>query len=237
MENEIQHADDLKRRCGSMAPVLKQLFIARIITIAAPIISIILAYASFSNGPVRFVIIAMIIVLAANVFYIIVLFRLGKYHDDFKFAAIISILSPVLSSISKSLPNEPGLVAFLSILGAGLSLLLLWKFSNAMISTFERVDLALTSSWESYRTWMIGLSCGSIACFLLAFVPGINILAAIGAIVCGIGILALIIWEVVLINNSYQSMEAYSKKPDQVSPTAIDEANPLAPEIPDLTEE
>ena len=53
-----------------MAPVLKQLFIARIITIAAPIISIIFALASFSNSPASTMFIAMIIVLAANVFYI-----------------------------------------------------------------------------------------------------------------------------------------------------------------------
>ena len=222
MENEIQHTDDLKRRCGSMAPVLKQLFIARIITIAAPIISIIFALASFSNGPASTMFIAMIIVLAANVFYIIVLFRLGKYHDDFKFAAIISILSPVFSTISRTLSNEPGLVVFISLLSAGLSLLLLWKFSNAMISSFERVDLALTSSWESYRTWTIGFSCASMACFLLAFVPGINILAAIGGLVCAIGLLVLMIWEIVLIYNSYQSMEAYSKQPDQVPPTATE---------------
>ena len=216
MENELINTEDKKQfeskaKYADMAKKFMLMFVIQIFLVCSAVISVILIFAARSET----VLIAFgCISFAVNIIYAIILFLLSKYDSEFGIAGLFYILETSFSIIKLFLPDN-STALLMSLLNAVFSFLYLLKFTNAMSSRFLPVDASLSDSWDTYRKVNIYIIATSIGCAALAFIPGINILAGLVAILCALAAIGLLVWGLVLQYKSSEAMKAFANKPDE----------------------
>ncbi|MBO7638641.1 MAG: hypothetical protein J6S91_06655 [Treponema sp.] len=202
--------DDLRARCADMAVKFKFLFIisiiALVIHIAFFIFSLILLftsnYATISTASIPLSIVYMM----ADVLFSIVLISLSRHHSSFKFAGILNLLASFFSNFTNFIRfftiSHPigssslnSIVLLFPILSDIFWLIYMLEMTNAMISVFEPVSLAVKVSWRDFRQWNIYVFVAEVICSILAFIPGIYLISMLAGVFVTLANMIVFIWK------------------------------------------
>lgn len=207
-ERERQQQTALRERCAVLGKKYQTLFWVSIISVIISVVMLVMAYATRSAGAVL-VLAASAIVL--GIIYAVTLFTLGQYNENYTLAGVAYILLQVTDFIKQMAGGEIGMLFSLASLGLGIGYVL--KYTLAMEECFTLVDGYISDSWASYRKAYIGVTIGSIACVVLAFVPFLAFLAVVGSVILAIVAIGLSIWQLVILNRSANRMIEFSNTP------------------------
>ena len=97
------------------------------------------------------------------------------------------------------------------LIGAILGLIYITNFTSAMSDSLWHINNALADNWMTFKKVFFGLLIASLACVVLAFIPIINILAAIALVIIAIGLIGVGIWQLVLLFMSAGAVRNYLK--------------------------
>lgn len=203
---------ELKAKCADMSVKFNYMFIIKIAILIITALTMAASIAvAFLHVPALGVVITVFpfIKLLADIFYVVLLLFLGKHLNDYKIAGILFIVNSLLELL-KNLFSQSELNVAISILSAIFGLLFVLTFSNAMISAFERVDLNMTSSWESFRKANIIIFSGILICAVGVFIPILNYIVVFAVFIFAIAAIIVGIWELILLKNSSKIMKSFA---------------------------
>ena len=151
-----------------------------------------------------------LIVVNALIFGInIILMR--DVDDRFQTAGIFYIIYYILSNAMDLIFDQNIVGSTFNIIGAILGLIYITNFTSAMSDSLWHINNALADNWMTFKKVFFGLLIASLACVVLAFIPIINILAAIALVIIAIGLIGVGIWQLVLLFMSAGAVRNYLK--------------------------
>ncbi len=204
---------DAEKRCKIMAPKLTALCVCTIVGFVLTILSFFVGIIcgilrTDTTGPV--IVMVALIVVNALVFGInIILMR--DADDRFQTAGIFYIIYYILSNAMDLIFDQNIVGSTFNIIGAILGLIYITNFTSAMSDSLWHINNALADNWMTFKKVFFGLLIATLACVVLAFIPIINILAAIALVIIAIGLIGVGIWQLVLLFMSAGAVRNYLK--------------------------
>ena len=222
-QDEVQEttvSEETISRCRFLGSNLDKLFKIQLAS-AVVTVALLIVYMFFSRVGLRmsvgftYFIFALVAILALGALGIsiaitVILFRMGKYNDGFKYAAIFIIISFIISLFS-FLVNS----MVVSLLSSVFSFLYIFKFINTMAQVLTPVNKNIATGWENLKKLYIYTLIGVGASIILVLIPLIRALSAFGIFVCIIAVLVAKIWEINLIYDSANAMNSYPNTSEQ----------------------
>ena len=224
---EIVMADKIER-CRFLGKNLDILFKLKIASIAVAISLVILALftrsivggiGSTTSIGFMYLILAVLVILALgalgiSIAMIVIMFRMGKYDDDFKYAGIFVLVSSLIQAGGNIAGSD-----VVKIIASVFSVLYIFKFTKAMTAALNSVNDDIAKGWGNLKNLYVYALIGMGACFILIFIPLIGSLASFVLFLCAIAFLVAGIWEISLI---YESAKALNSYPDTGTQTVAE---------------
>jgi len=151
-------------------------------------------------------ILSVVVSLGLGIGYSIVVINLGQYYEEFKTAGICYLVQAILSA----LVSISGF-RILQIPAAVLSLVYIFNFAEAMKQSLYLIDTKTADGWDSLILGYKIIFGTLIGCVLFAFIPIINIFALVIMLLCCVGVLAIAVYELILLKTSANSMIRFTK--------------------------
>ena len=205
-ERERQYQIALRENAAVLGKRFMVMFIISVVSVGLSVITILNAYV-FSNPQIVFSFGA--IDLALSIAYVVMLFLIGKYNENFTHAGVAYILAQIASVVKSLILTQVG--TLFSLMASALSIAYIVKLCTGMEDCFNQVDAYLAETWVSFKKAFLIITIASIACVLLVFVPILSFLAVIGALFCSIAAIVISVWQFVLLYRSSKTMTDFSK--------------------------
>lgn len=208
-EYEQNKRNYLKGVCSAMAPKLNILCISTIIGIVIAVINVILAFAYGLGLKIAFFgLLAFLFLAFVNcMVYGIVLCTMKGQDNGFMTAGITYIVYQILYSAGNGIFSYFWFGKLAQIVSFIFGLIFILSFVGAMNEILLGVDNYLAESWMIFKKYFSIALIATIVCVILAYVPIIKILAAIGLIISMIALLVLFIWQIILLFKTKNAMQ------------------------------
>lgn len=212
MEAQLEH-DERISRSGVLAKKYMQMFLILMADVALNIASLSLAsigsrFPDFRTGAAAIIIIIAVASVAISILYGVMLIGLGRYFQEFKTAGIYFMISGACGAVEGATGGI--LSSLFSLVGAVFAVLYVLKFAVAMSNSFDNVASYMAISWENFKKAYIYVYGGIVICTVATIVPVLNILALIALLVLSLAVVALSIWQIILVLRSSNVMKQYS---------------------------
>ena len=216
-ERELMVKKESVARCRYMGKRLGLMFwltIANIIMVIAAIAVLALIYqdAIDSNTDIQlqpintWMLTVSALSLVIGLVNAITVITMKKVHDGFMGAGVLLICMAVLSFIQGMCETRFG-SNLCEIISAVCAIPYIFGFTKTMSSCLEHTDAQLAEEWDKFRGSIKWLLIVLGACFILIFVPLINILALIAVYGCAVAAFFMSIWHIILLKKSASSMK------------------------------
>lgn len=219
MQNEVSEvtvSEEAIGWCSFLGLNLYKLFKIKNASIAVTLLIVIL-YLFYLHVGVRvsmgliYVMSAVVVILALgllgiSIAMIVLLFRMGKYNDGFRYAGLFIIISFVISLFSFFVNSWA--VPFFS---SAFSFLSIFKFINTMVTVLSPANKKVAVGWGKLKKLYIYTLVGEGTCIILATITLARDFSAFVLYVCIIALLVAKIWEINLIYDSANVMNSYHK--------------------------
>lgn len=202
-------SDVMRSRAKEIGNKMKICFWIELFNIIGPLILAVMAISAIGSvmgggnvttakvGVLSLATIIGIVAIVLAVIYAIVILSLKKYDDGFLYAGLLYIGTQVIPLIQN---NTSGFVAvILGLLNLAVSLGFVKYFIDSLVTSTRLVNGVVASSLEAYLNWYIIFVIASIVCAFAAYIPIINLIAALASIVIAIGSIVIGIWRLRLI--------------------------------------
>lgn len=222
-QNEVPEAivsEETISRCRFLGSNLDKLFKIQLAS-AAVTVALFIVYMFISRVGLRmsvgftYFIFALVVILdlgasGISIATIVILFRMGKYNDGFKYAALFIIISFIISLFNFFIDSR-----VIALLSSVFSFLYIFKFINTMAQVLTPVNKKIATGWGNLKKLYIYTLIGVGASIILVLIPIIRALSAFGIFVCIIAVLVAKIWEINLIYDSANAMNSYPNTSEQ----------------------
>ena len=226
MDNQFMSSNDyderrenyFRQQCKVMAPKLKTLcactIIGFVLAVIAILSGIILGVASVFIGPsaegiLNALIILFLIISTVNaIIYGVSVIMMKEYDERFLLAGIMYIIYEISNSLKQVFDN--GFVKLFAFVGSILGLIFVANFAAAMNECLLGINNRLAESWDLFKKIYIITLIASGVCLVIAFIPGIRGLGALGLFLAGLAFLVIGIWQIVLLFQSASAMSKYN---------------------------
>lgn len=196
-------------RARDMSPKINFLFFVRIASIVGNLFLVfvlISAMMSGDKGSVQaFSVFSSLISGVFGIAYGIVVIKLGEYYEEFKTAGICYLVYAIVSALSAAVG-----IAATNIVTAVLVLVYIFKFAEAVKMSLYGIDESVSNGWNILLLFYKILLAVLAFCILLAFVPGINILALLVIYLCVPVAVGISIYELVLLKMTANSLGRFA---------------------------
>lgn len=153
-----------------------------------------------------------VISIVLSIVYLVMLFSLTKFDDNYKTTAIISIINVVLDIVvAVSLFVFAPLSVILSLIVVVLTYVQEYCFIQALIGSVGIVFTDLANSLQTYWKGLIMIITALIVSLVFLCVPFLNLIVMVVDIGLGIALIAFEIWKLVLLWQCASSMRNYAK--------------------------
>lgn len=218
-------------RCRFLGSNLNKLFKIKNASLAVTI-AIVILYLFWLYVGIRmslgfmYVMLALVIILAlgllgTSIAMIVILFRMGKYNDGFKYAVLFIIISFIISLFSFFVDSiaVPLLTPVFPILST-------FKYINTMALILNPVNKKLASGWGNLQLLYIYTLIAAGVSIIMGAISSARDLSAFVLYVCLFAMLVAKIWEINLIYDSAKAMNSYpnTSEPPQADTTQEQDA-------------
>ena len=128
---------------------------------------------------------------------------------DFRPAGTFFILSGICQATSRVIPNNT-LYLFTSLAASVFAVLYVLKFASAASTSFDKVALYMSSSWETFRKVYMYVYIATAAASILIFMPVLGLFMIYALLALAIIAIGLEIWQILLLLRSSVIMKQYS---------------------------
>ena len=215
-------SDVMRSRAKEIGNKMKICFWIEIIEIIAPILLIIVStgrifsavmggnFTQAENEVLSLNMIVGIAVVVLSIIYAIILISLEKYDNNFKYAGLLYIAVQV-TSLVKTFTSGSILAFAMGLVNIAVTLGFVKLFIDALATSTRLVNRVIATSLEAYVNWYMFFALASIICTFAAFIPIINLFAALASIVIFIGSIVIAIWRLVLLWQAASAMQRHGK--------------------------
>ncbi len=207
-EKERQIKIEQKKRCGILGKRLMWMFW---ITVIGIMLTIALLVVSRSVTNSTLLIVLSWIGVGVHLISLGILFSVGKFHNDYRIAACIAILTQVCE-VFKSVSEYKVNAAFF-VLGAFLGVAYTAKLCAAMKDCLNPVDEYLGDSWKSYLKAYIVVNIGLVLSALAVFTDLAQLAWVVGILVFSIASIIVSFVQLHLLRRTSNAMTEYSRTP------------------------
>ena len=213
-------SDVMRKRAKEIGNKMKICFWIELFNIIGPLFAGLMAFGAVSSvlgggsvtgavGALSVVTIIGIAAIVLAVIYAIILLSLRKYDDGFMYAGLLYIATQVVPFIQD---KTTGFIAFIfGLVSVVVSLGFVKFFIESLVTSVRLVNGVIASSLEAYMNWYIIFVIASIVCSFAAFIPIINLLAALASIVIAIGSVVIGIWRLVLLWQAAGALQRHGR--------------------------
>ena len=213
LREEAEHIER-QNNCREYSKRYMQMFIILIANVFFNIIGLILSRVGANDAQFRkdtfvFSVVVAIGSVVCYVLYGLVLIMLSHYNMDFRPAGTFFILSGICQATSRVIPNNT-LYLFTSLAASVFAVLYVLKFASAASTSFDKVALYMSSSWETFRKVYMYVYIATAAASILIFMPVLGLIMIYALLALAIIAIGLEIWQILLLLRSSVIMKQYS---------------------------
>ena len=151
---------------------------------------------------------AFVAMAVASVVYLVYVMKLKRYSDTFKEAGIYYLVYFILYFVHN---NVRGLLLLLVSIAYFVFLILyIIKFCDGCTELLKNRDESLASSWNMYKTVMLYAYGLAVLFEVLAYVPGLKIVAGIAYILIALAQMGFYFWHIILLKKTDEAIRTRS---------------------------
>ena len=213
LREEAEHIER-QNNCREYSKRYMQMFIILIANVFFNVIGLILSRVGANDEQFRKDTFVFTIVLAIGsvmcyALFGLVLVMLSRFNMDFRPAGMFYILSGICQAVARVIPGNT-LYFFITIAQSIFAVLYVLKFASAASTSFDKVALYMSSSWETFRKVYMYVYIATVAASILIFMPVLGLIMIYALLALAIIAIGLEIWQILLLLRSSVIMKQYT---------------------------